>query len=225
MKRRSAAARPARARSSSTASFQPPDAEVSSSEYASAARSESRIGCRQQRRAPAVQDRLGRRDGHDQVGLDERGMDPERPTTRLADVDEVRALGVVHFDAAMEPARELRGTSSSSSRWAALRARPAPRRAASGREGRAGAVELRHRRRDRGPARVSERSGDGKRRRLDDDRRPPAARDERLERLAGEREAKRVANRSSHVGDRLAGRRRSKHDVVVAASATTSRDP
>ena len=155
------------------------------------------------------------RDGHDDVGLDERGVDAAAADARLADVDEVRALGVVHLDAAVEPSGELRVDEQLELAVAgpAGEARGDEQRLPL--EGRAGAVELGHRRGDRGPARIVRRSGDRERRRLDDDRRPAAARDERLERLAGEREAERVANGSRDVGDRLAGRRRSEHDVVV----------
>jgi hypothetical protein len=83
-------------------------------------------------------------------------------------------------------------------------------------ERRARPVELRHRRRDRGPARISCRAWDRKRRWLDDDRRPTPARDERFERLAGEREAERVPNSSRDVDDRLPGRRGSDHDRVLS---------
>ena len=60
-----------------------------------------------------------------------------------------------------------------------------------------------------------QRARERQRRRLDDDRRAPAAGDERLERLAREREAERVAHRGAHVGDRLARRGRPQHDRVV----------
>ena len=52
-----------------------------------------------------------------------------------------------------------------------------------------------------------------------------AARHERLERLAREREAQRVANGGRDVGDRLDGRRRRQHDRAFSASTTASREP
>ena len=55
------------------------------------------------------------------------------------------------------------------------------------------------------------------RRRLDHDRRAPAARDERLQRLAREREAQRVANGRSHVRDGVGRRRGLQNDGVVVS--------
>ena len=133
----------------------------------------------------------------------------------LADLDEVGALRVVHLDAAVEPSRELRVNEQ------LQLAVPRPAGKASGDEQRlllergAGAVELEHRRGDRGSARVAGRSGNRERGWLDDHRRAAAARDERLERLSGEREAERIANGRGDVGDRLDRRRRSEHDGVL----------
>jgi len=67
----------------------------------------------------------------------------------------------------------------------------------------------------RGLPGVVHRARKRQRRRLDHDRRVPAARHERLEGLAREREAQRVAYRRAHVGDRLARRWRPQHDRVV----------
>ena len=56
-----------------------------------------------------MQDGLGRGDADDEVGLDEQArVDPERRAARVADVDEVVRLGVVHLDPAVEAARERR---------------------------------------------------------------------------------------------------------------------
>ena len=82
--------------------------------------------------------------------------------------------------------------------------------------GGARAFELEHRRRDRRSPRIGGRTGNRERGRLDDDRRPGAPRHERLERLAGEGEAKRVADGRRHVCDRVDRRRGREHDRVLA---------
>ncbi|OLD98415.1 MAG: hypothetical protein AUG91_09280 [Actinobacteria bacterium 13_1_20CM_4_69_9] len=76
-------------------------------------------------------------------------------------------------------------------------------------------LELRDGRRDRRLAGVAIRAGHRQRRRLDDDRRASAARHERLERLAGEWKAQRVAHRRADVGHRVRRRRRTQDQRVV----------
>ena len=175
-----------------------------------------RAGRREQRGRAAVQDGLRGADGNDDVGLGERSIDAESPPAGPAHLDEVRALRVVHLDAAMEPSRELRVNEElqlAVPRLPGKASRDEQRLVA---ERGAGAVELDHRCGDRGAARVVGRPRNRERGRLDDDRRPAAAGDERLERLSGEREAERVANGSRDVGDRLDRGRRSEHDGVLA---------
>ena len=77
-------------------------------------------------------------------------------------------------------------------------------------------VELVRGRGDREMPRAERRCGDRQRRLLDHERRGAAARDELLERLAGEREAQRVAHRLRHVVEHLALGRRPEDDVVRA---------
>jgi hypothetical protein len=133
------------------------------------------------------------------------------------ELDEVRALGVLDLDGAMEAPGEAGGDDAEPLELAALRAAHQAHR----HEQRlplhrdAGAFQLGRRGGERILARVVERSRERQRRRLDDDRRPPAAGHQRLERLAREREAERVAHRRAHVRNPLAGRRRSQHDRVV----------
>ena len=76
--------------------------------------------------------------------------------------------------------------------------------------------QLRDRHRDRRLPSVLGRAGEGEGRRLDDDRRAPALRHERLERPAREREAERVAHRSRDVDDLPRLRGRKEDDVLVA---------
>ena len=71
------------------ASVQPCDEDVSSSDVAPDARSTSREQARTSADGPAVQDGLGRGHGDDEIGLDERGGDPERPARDRAELDEV----------------------------------------------------------------------------------------------------------------------------------------
>src|SRR5439155_24101977 len=87
------------------------------------------------------------------------------------------------------------------------------RRLALGRD--ADAFELGGRRGERGPAGIVRSAGQRQRRRLDHDRRPPTSTCERGERLAGEWEAERVADRGLHVVEGLARRGRPKDDRVV----------
>ncbi len=138
-------------------------------------------------------------------------MDPER-AIGVGDLDEVLALGVVDLDPPVEAARELRRDEELELPVARAAAQSAGHEQRLAVERRSGPVELGHRRRDRGAPGIAEGARDRERRRLDDDRRPRAARHERLERLALERKAQRVANRGCNVDDRLDGRRRRQHD-------------
>jgi hypothetical protein len=54
-------------------------------------------------------------------------------------------------------------------------------------------------------------------RRLDDDRRARPTRDERFERIAGQREAQRVADRRADVRDGILWRRRLQDDRIVVS--------
>ena len=122
----------------------------------------------------------------------------------------------MHLDAAVEPSRELGVNEELQLAVAGLPGEPSGDEQRLFVERSARAVELDHRRGDRGAARVVRRSRDRERGRLDDDGRAAAARDERLERLPGERETERVANGGRDVGDRLDRGRRSEHDGVLA---------
>ena len=141
-------------------------------------------------------------------------MDPQR-AVGVGDLDEILALGVVHLDPPVEAARELRRNEELELPVARATAQSAGHEQRLPVERRSGPVELGHRRRDRGAPGIAEGARDRERRRLDDDRRPRATRHERLERLALERKAQRVANRGRDVGDRLDGRWRRQHDRVV----------
>ena len=82
----------------------------------------------------------------------------------------------------------------------------------------ADSLELVRGRGDRRLARVARGAGDRERGRLDEDRRAAAARDDRLERLTGQRKPQRVADGGADVGDRLPRRRgRRDRDGVLAA--------
>ena len=136
---------------------------------------------------------------------------------------ELPRLGVVDFDRAAEAPRELRGHE----RVDLPRIDPA--RKTSGDEQRhpfrrnARPLELVDGHRDCGGTRFHRCCGNRLRRRLDHERRAPAARDERLERLARERKPQRVAHGGGDVRDGLARRRRSEHDGVVVGA--DDRDP
>ena len=56
---------------------------------------------------PPCRTRLGSRHGHDEIGLDERGGDADRPSRDRAELDEVLALDVVDDQPAAEAAAEL----------------------------------------------------------------------------------------------------------------------
>ena len=162
-----------------------------------------------------MDDRLGRRDRHDDVRVQQSPVDPDQ-VFAVGDLDEPLALDVVHFDAAPEPACDLgRDEDLELAMCRAARESSGDEERLAVRGG-ARALELEHRRRDRRPPRVVGRTGNRERGRFDDDRRAGAPRHERLERLAGEWEAKRVADGSRHVCDRVDRRRRREHDRVLA---------
>ena len=124
------------------------------------------------------------------------------------DLDEVGCLRIVHFELAVEAEGELRHDEA----FERPAAGPAPEppgdedRLSRGRN--ADPLEFVGGRDQRGLPRIPGREGDRQGRGLDHDRRPASGRDERLERLAHEREPKRVANRRADVGDRFLRRRR-----------------
>ena len=102
-------------------------------------------------------------------------MDPEWDGAHRADLDEVVALDVVHLDVSVKAAREL-GRHQRLELVVSRTPRQAARdeqRLVARRD--AEALELRHRRRDRGLSRVAFRSGKRQLRRLHDDRRARAA--------------------------------------------------
>ena len=168
-----------------------------------------------------MQHRLGGADRDDGVGLDERPVDASVPSP---DVDEVGILRVVDRHLAAEAQREV-------GRDEALDHAPARPPGEPGRDeqglalGRdADPLELVRGGGDRRLARVARGAGDRERGRLDEDRRPAAARDERLERLAREREPQRVADGGADVGDRLP-RRRGRRDRDGALAAVDDDEP
>ena len=163
-----------------------------------------RVGRREQRSRSAVEHGLGRGHRDDDVCLRERGVDPER-AIGVGDLDEVLALGVVDLDPPVEAARELRRDEELELPVARAAAESAGDEQRLAVERRSGAVELGHRRRDRGAARIAEGARDRQRRRLDDDRRPRATRHERLERLALRAES--AARREPRLRRRRSARR------------------
>ena len=162
-------------------------------------------------------------DGDDDVRLHERPVDVRFGAEVGRHGNELGRLRVVHLDPPTEAARQLgvdEGLHLSPARAALEPARDEDRLRL-GRNPRT--LELADGRRDRRLPRVGRRPRDGQRRRFDDDRRAPAARHERLERLAGEREAQRVAHGRRDVGDRLARRRRREHGGILVR--VDDRDP
>jgi hypothetical protein len=161
-----------------------------------------------------VQERLRRRDDDDRVRVDERRVDAD-PGREL---DQLGVLDVVDDHAAGEAPREPRRDE------AVHVAGLDPPRESSGDEqrlaiaGDAGLLELGRGRVDRASARVELAPGDRQRRRLDDDRRPPAAGRQPAQRLSAERIAQRLTDGRAHVGNRVARRRRDEHDRVVRRS-------
>ncbi len=163
----------------------------------------------QERRRPAVQHRLRRGHGDDEVGLDERAVDRDGGVPQLPELDEVVALGVVDDHAAAEAPPELGRDEQADLAWA----RP-PVEAARDEDRHAGDAEpheLVCGRGDRILPRVVGRGRDRQRRLLDDERGRAAAAREVPERLAGEREPQRLGDRGADVVDRIAGRGRPEH--------------
>jgi hypothetical protein len=172
------------------------------------------VGRTEQHARASVQHRLGGAHHHDEIRVDERGVDAHVPSLD-GYRDELLRLDVVHLNLSVEAARKIRRHERVD-----LSLVDAPGEAA-GHENRhtirrdAGPLELVDRDGDRGRPGFDRRRRDGLSRRLDHDRRAPASRDERLERLAREGEAERVAYRGGDVRDRLSRRRRREHDGIV----------
>ena len=169
----------------------------------------------EQRTGAAVEHRLGGGDAEDEIGLEQERVDAQWCPSRVADVDEVGRLGVVHRDPTVEVARERRWSSASSSRWPARRLSPPATRIVWRVVGTPSRSSSLDRGRECVAARIAGRSGQRQLRRLDDERRGAAARDERLERRAGEGEAERVADGRGDVDDAFGGAARPQHDAVA----------
>ena len=158
-------------------------------------------------------------------------VDPQRRPSGVGEVDEVGRLGVVHLDVAVEAPRE--GGRDERLELALARApveaagdedRLLPRRHAE-------PLELLDRRRERRPARVVLRARQRQLRRLDDDRRLPAA-PSRAPRAARRRAGSGARRgRPRRRRDRLGRRRRPQHERVLGrvddrdARARQERDP
>ena len=145
---------------------------------------------------------------HDDVRANECGVDAKGDRAGGAELDEVFALDVVHLDVTVEAPRELRRDQ----RLELLVPRPA-RETARDEEGlvagrNAEALQFGHGRADRSLTWVALRARQWEVWRLDDDRRACPARHERLERLAGEREAQGIADGRADVGDGIPWGRR-----------------
>ena len=185
----------------------------------------------EQRTGTSVKHCLGRRHGDDEIGLDEPSVDPQRRAAHVAEVDQIRRLGVVSLDQAVEPA--------GSQRWkeGLLLAVSGPAVETPGDEDRllrrwnAQSLELGECGGERLAAGVVRGARQRQLRCLHDDRRPPAALDEGLERCTGERKAKRVAHRRTDVRNSFGGRWGPEHERVVGgvddgdARARRHRDP
>jgi hypothetical protein len=159
-----------------------------------------------------VQDRLGRTDDDDEIGLDERGVN----AGGIGDRDYPVVGRVVHQDAATKRAR-LRWRQQASE---LTLAEPATEPA--GDEDRlplvpyAAELECPHCCRERFLTRILWCAGKGQGRWLDEDRRPTSARCNRLERRSGKRESQGVANCGARIDDPRGRRRRTNDDVLVA---------
>ena len=173
------------------------------------------VGRGEERAGTAVDHRFRRGDRDDDVRVGQGRVDPERAFA-VGDLHELLALDVVHLDPAPEAACDLRRDEQLQLAMCGAACE------ASGHEQRLAVRTVRPRVRARAssPRSLSaagrRRAGNRERGRLDDDRRPGASRDERLERLAGEWKAKRVADGGRHVRDRVDRRRRREHDRVLA---------
>ena len=173
-----------------------------------------RVGGREQRSRAAVEHGLGRGHRDDDVCLRERGVDPKR-AIGVGDLDEILALGIVDLDPPVEAAREFRRDEELELPVARAAAESA------GHEERL-AVERRLPARSSSAivAAIAVRRGSPREPGIGSDggsttivARAPRGH-ERLERLAFERKAQRVANRGCNVDDRLDGRRRGQHDCA-----------
>ena len=163
----------------------------------------------------AVEHGLGGGDAEDEIRLDEERVDAQRRSAGVSDVDEVGRLGVVHLDPAVKAAGERRREQRLELALAGSPVEPAgdEDRLARGRD--AEPLQLVDRGGERVAARIAGRARKRQLGRLDDERRRAAARDERLERRAREREAERIAYRGGDVDDALGGPPRPQHDAVA----------
>ena len=174
----------------------------------------SGAGRREQGCRSTVEDRL-RRGHHDHdVGLRKCGIDQKGARATLQ-LDQVGVLDIVHLDTTVETTRELRRDEQLQISMAEPPCQPTRNEQSLPREGHAGPVELAHRRRDRRAPRIAEGTGDRQRGRLHDDGRSGSARNERLQRLTGQRKAERITNSRGYVRDRLDGGRWSEDDGVL----------
>ena len=143
-------------------------------------------------------------------------MDPERHASHLAELDEVGVLRIVHLDHPVKPPCELGRDELLDLALAGASCEASRDEECLPLEWDPGATELVHGRGDRGAPGIARRPGDGEGWRFDDDRRSSAPRNERLQRLAGERKAQRVTNRGRDVRDRIDGWRWRQHHRVLA---------
>ena len=204
--------RSARRRSISTASRQPCEALVSSSDSAPPARSDSRPLAERSAAGPPFSTVSAAVDGHDEVGLHQRPVDAKHDVAGNTDVDEILRLGVVHEHATLEPPTEVGWHEQPDLAWA--RAAEEPARDEDRHPLHAEALELVADRRDQLVPRPEMRGGDRQRRLLDHDRRGAACTCELLQRSAGEWVGERLPHGRSDVLDVVARPRRAQHDVV-----------
>ena len=169
----------------------------------------------EERAGTAALRRLGGRDADDEVGIEQRGVDPNRRRAVELEEPEVVARRVVHLDRAAEVARA--GGAEHCLELAAARAALEP----SGDQdrvllgGHPEPLELVDHGGDRLLARVDRSAREWQRARLDDDRDPAAARGEIGQRRARERIAERLADRSGDVAQRVERRRGHQQQRVV----------
>ena len=141
----------------------------------------------QQRGRAAVDDGLRGSDDDDHVGLEQVWVDAERDPAQLPDLDQGGVLDVVDHDPAAKTTSELRRDDSELLEAAVHE--PSCETSCNEKglvlHGDSGSPELVDDGADRRSPRIVLRGRDRQRRRLDHDRRPASAGDERLERLAG----------------------------------------
>ncbi len=208
--------RRARACSSSIAVRQPREAARLEERIGVCGAKRLRAGGGEERSGPTVQDRLGGGDRDDQVRVDQSGVDAKRHAAHLAEIHEVGVLGVVHLDDSVKPPGELRRDELLELALAGASGQPSSDEEGLSLERDTGATELIHGRGDRRAPWIIRRPRDGEGRWFDDDRRPSASRNERLQRRAGERKAQRVTDRGGDVCDRFDRRTWRQHDPVLA---------